>query len=175
MKKPLMFTLFCLIAMSITWAQAEFYKPKTSVPDNKDEMIQKVEAFVNAGFKGDTESMKAIMSDDYYQFPPGTGEDSLSRDEALEDWKGLSEGWENLSWKGISTCVRDENSGNTVVFLWGQAGGKQKTSGKDVSFMNHGVYVFKEGKIFRVYSYYDTATLGRQLGMKMVPAEEGKE
>ena len=59
MKKSLMFIFIGLITLSITMAQAEFYKPDISVPDNKNEMIEKVEAFVNAGFKGDTESMKA--------------------------------------------------------------------------------------------------------------------
>jgi len=172
MKKSLWFTMACLIGMSTCFAQAEFYKPKTSIPDNKDVMIGKAEAFMNAGFSGDLESMEALMHDDYFQFPPGAGEDSLNREKSLEDWETFNKEWKDVSWKGISTCVKDENSGNTVVFLWGKASGTQIESGKEIAFMNHGVFVFEGDKIKRQYSYYDTATIGQQLGFKMVPAEE---
>ncbi|MEL6252334.1 MAG: nuclear transport factor 2 family protein [Bacteroidota bacterium] len=171
MKKPVMFLLACLIGVSTLFAQASFNKPAVSIPDNKDEMIGKAEAFMNAGFTGDIESMGAMMHEAYFQFPPGAGQDSLSKDKALEDWAGFSKEWKDATWNGISTCIKTEE-GDHVVFLWGKATGTQISSGKEVEFMNHGVFVFAGDKIVRMYSYYDTASIGQQLGFKMVPASE---
>ena len=171
MKKFLLFAMVCLIGMSSSFAQAEFNKPDVIVPENKDEMIGKAEAFMNAGFTGDIESMKEMMHENFYHFPPGAGEDSLGREKSLEEWAGFSKEWKDVTWKGISTCIHNEKEQNTVVFLWGKATGTQIESGKEIAFMNHAVFVFAGGKIVRQYSYYDTATIGKQLGFKMVPAE----
>ncbi|MDW3649851.1 MAG: nuclear transport factor 2 family protein [Bacteroidia bacterium] len=171
MKKSVLFVLVCLLGASSVFAQASFVKPSATVPENKDEMIGKAESFMNAGFTGDMESMKAMMHEAYYQFPPGAGQDSLSKEKSLEDWAGFSKEWKDATWNGISTCIKTEQ-GAHVVFLWGKATGTQISSGKSIEFMNHGVFVFEGDKIIRMYSYYDTATIGKQLGFKMVPDTE---
>lgn len=173
MKKSVVLLLLCLMAMSQMLAQAKFNKPNVSIPDNKDEMIGKAEAFMNAGFTGDTETLEGLMHEAYFQMPPGSGNDSLNREDALKEWAGFNKEWKNAGWKGISTCIKTE-SGDHVVFLWGKATGEQVSSGKSIEFMNHGVFVFAGDKIVRMYSYYDTATIGQQLGFKMVPDTDGE-
>ncbi|MEO0470062.1 MAG: nuclear transport factor 2 family protein [Bacteroidota bacterium] len=175
MKSVSMFLLLSLLGLSGLFAQAEFYKPQTSVPDNKDEMIAKSEAYLNAGFEGKIEEAATFLHDDFYEFPAGSGQDSLNKETTLKEMKVFSENWSDLSWKGISTCIKDENSGNTVVFLWGRAKGTQNQSGKAVDFMNHQVHMYRDGKIMRIYHYHDNATIGAQLGFKMMPAEAGEE
>ena len=171
MKKSVLFVLACMLGISAMLAQASFNKPDVSIADNKDEMIGKAEAFMNAGFTGDMESMEALMHEAYFQFPPGSGQDSLDRAKSLEYWAGFSKEWKDATWNGISTCIKTPD-GDHVVFLWGKATGTQISSGKSIEFMNHAVMVFTENKIVRMYSYYDTATIGRQLGFKMVPNTE---
>ena len=41
--------------------------------------------------------------------------------------------------------------------------------------MNHAVFVFAEDKIIRQCSYYDTATIRKRLGFKMMPVDGGRE
>ena len=175
MKSVSMFLLASLIGLSGLFAQAEFYKPKTTVPDNKDEMIGKSEAYLNAGFAGNIEEASTYLHEGLYEFPAGSGQDSVGKAESMKEMKTFSESWKDISWKGISTCIKDEDTGNTVVFLWGRAKGTENESGKSVDFMNHQVHLYKDDKIFRIYNYHDNATIGEQMGFKMVPAEAGED
>lgn len=173
MKKLQILIYLCLFAVGTLSAQVSFTAPKTTVPADKDELLDKAKAFLNAAITGDIEKAKTYAHESFHVTTPGTGLDSINLDQAMAGWKNLSTNNKDMSFGGVATSVQDMESGAKIAMLWGVWQATEIASNKTVQMPIHVIFVFNEGKIVREYDYYDRQDLMEQLGFTLTPPEDG--
>lgn len=155
-----------LIAMSGSLiAQVTYVANETKIPSDKNEIIAKAQAFMNAVMSGEIEKAKGFCDPGFHITTPYTGMDSLNLDAAMAGWKQMYEGNSGLSYNALSTAVEVTDTGNKVALFWGIFSGTDKESQKTVNMRVHVVFIFNsEGKLVREHDFWDRQTLAEQLG-----------
>ncbi len=148
----------------------------TSSNDKKDkENLELVSNYVKAVETMDFEAMDKYLADDYVGYGPSFG-DTIYKTQAIENWKYNVENlYEHIHYNRQKlapiTVAEGANKGEWVGF-WSELEIEYKNGGGKVTLWASSDYLVENGKIKRSFTFYNEADALRQLGYKIVPAEE---
>lgn len=144
--------------------------------DNKDkENLEIVTGYVKAVESMDFEAMDKYLADDYEGYGPSFG-DTIHKKEAIQNWKdNVANLYESIHYnrsKLAPVTIADGGNKGEWVGFWGELKIVYKNGGGEVTIWANSDYLVENGKIKRSFTFYNEADALRQLGYKIVPAEE---
>ncbi len=167
MKKLIMLATLPIWLMACT--------PATEKVDQAN--VELITKYVKAVESRDFEAMNAFLADDYIGLGPSFS-DTIYKKEAIENWKYNVENlYESLHYnrsKIAPVSIKDGDYKGQWVGCWSELKIVYK-DGKEVTIWANSDYLVENGKIKRSLTFYNEADALRQLGYKVVPAEEAGE
>ena len=135
--------------------------------------------FADAGAKGDTVGLEAIMADDIKIYGPGLN-DSITKVDEMKFWKnGWKNEWESLTFDRAAIVAFNIPAGEKFpgdwVSDWGKWTVKQKNGKPTVSFWWNGVFKVESGKITTARAFYNMNDFFQQEGYTVTPPKAVKK
>lgn len=126
-----------------------------------------VEDYVNAVENLDYNLMETYLSEDYMGYGPSLN-DSITKSGAIDSWKkNVAELYEKIEYKksrNIGVSVDDGPNKGHWVSNWAELEITYKESGETIKIMSNTIYLIKENKISKSFTFYNEADALRQLG-----------
>ena len=126
-----------------------------------------VEDYVNAVENLDYNLMETYLSEDYMGYGPSFN-DSITKTGAISSWKkNISELYEKIEYKksrNIGVSIADGDNKGDWVSNWAELEITYKESGETIKIMSNTIYMIKDNKISRSYTFYNEADALEQLG-----------
>jgi len=147
----------------------------TTETQQKDkENIELISKYVKAVETMDFKAMDEYLADDYVGYGPSFG-DTIYKTQAIKNWKYNVENlYKSLHYNRAKiapvTISEGDNMGEWVGF-WSELKIVYRDS-SEVTIWANSDYLVENGKIKRSFTFYNEADALRQLGYKMVPAED---
>lgn len=153
----------CLVACQSDLAQKD------------EENLKLVTSYVEAVEKMDFDAMGNFLDEKYMGLGPSYG-DTIYKAQAVENWKNnVATLYEKIKYNRSKmapvTIADGPNKGEWVV-NWSELHITYKDSIGDVTIWANTSYLVENGKIIRSITMYNEADALRQLGYKIVPADE---
>lgn len=134
-----------------------------------------ISKYVKAVEDMDYEAMDEYLADDYVGYGPSFG-DTIYKKQAIENWKNNVETlYESIHYnreKMAPVSVADGDNKGEWVGFWGELNIVYKNDVGQVTIWANSDYLVENGKIKKSFTFYNEADALRQLGYKMVPADE---
>lgn len=162
--------IICLAIISICLVACT-----SSTEKKQKENIDLVKSYIKSVEELDFESMGKFLDENYVGMGPSFG-DSISKNEAIENWKSnVNDLYEKIHYnrsRFAAVSIPDgENKGEWVA-NWAELNIVYKNGKGSVTIWANTNYLIKDGKILKSLSFYNEADVLRQLGYKIVPAAE---
>ncbi len=146
----------------------------TGVDSNASENAALVEDYVSAVQNLDYNLMETYLSEDYMGYGPSLN-DSIGKSGAVESWKkNVAELYEKIEYKksrNIGVSIADGQNKGDWVSNWAELEITYKESGATIKIMSNTIYLIKENKISRSYTFYNEADALEQLGYVFINPE----
>ena len=159
-----LFFIAALLCASVNIASAQVV-----AHDNAERDLKTVQDARSAYLKGDWAALQALLTPNAMAYGVA-GRDSLTGTELIQYWKTEREPGVTVALgKGpvLPLNMADGPQKGDWVFEWNQH--TTTKDGKKVVFPFHLVYSMKEGKIARLFYYYNEAAIMKQEGWKFTP------
>jgi ketosteroid isomerase-like protein len=148
----------------------------TSSNEQKDkENLELVSKYVKAVEAMDFAAMENYLADDYVGYGPSFG-DTIYKKQAIENWKSNVENlYESIRYnrqKMAPVTIADGNNKGEWVGVWAELKIVYKNDGGEVTIWANSDYLVENGKIKSSFTFYNEADALRQLGYKLVPADQ---
>jgi hypothetical protein len=121
--------------------------------------------------------MDSLLADKYMGYGPSVI-DSTNKADAIKNWKYNAENlYESIKYtrhKELTTTVTEGEAIGDWVLNWAYLTIKYKDGRGPVNLWVNAVYRIENGKIVHSRTFYNEADVMRQLGFKMVLAEDGE-
>jgi len=125
-----------------------------------------IEAYVAAVANMDAAAMDQYLSDDYIGYGPSVGHET-NKDQAITSWKeNVASLYEKIDYNEsqiLTVTVADGVNAGEWVSHWANLDITYQT-GKKVTIMANSIYLVKDGKITKSYTFYNEADALSQLG-----------
>jgi hypothetical protein len=161
----LAFVSICLVACT------------SSTEKKQNENIDLVKNYIKSVENLDFDSMGKFLDDNYLGLGPSYG-DSINKSQAVENWKlNVETLYEKITYtrsRFAAVTIPDGEAKGDWVANWAEVNIVYKNGKGAVTIWANTNYLIKDGKIIRSLTFYNEADALRQLGYKMVPAEESK-
>ena len=139
----------------------------TGVDSKASENAALVEDYVSAVQNLDYNLMETYLSEDYMGYGPSLN-DSITKSGAVDSWKkNVAELYEKIEYKksrNIGVSIADGHNKGDWVSNWAELEITYKDSGETIKIMSNTIYMIKENKINRSYTFYNEADALEQLG-----------
>jgi hypothetical protein len=149
-----------------------------TVGQQNKELIKK---YIDALFSGDVPSGAAMLADNFKQYGPALA-DSLDRQQTIDLWnKRWSEQLSSVKYseaEAIAITLKPETSPNNAgdwVLKWGNIKADYKDGSASINFNIHFAFKVENGKITRIFDYYNVADILTQQGFTFVPPAKKEE
>ena len=167
MKNIIILAIICICFVACT----------SSTEKKQNENIDLVKNYIKSVEELDFNSMANFLDENYLGMGPSYG-DSITKNEAMENWKlNVENLYEKIQYTrsrfAAVTIPDGENKGDWVA-NWAELNIVYKNGKGSVTIWANTNYLIQNGKILKSLTFYNEADAMRQLGYKMVPAEEGK-
>jgi ketosteroid isomerase-like protein len=168
-----------IIASLLIAGIASCNKPAAPVVDTAGEQNKEVaKRYADAGAKGDTTALEAILADNVMLYGPGLN-DSTTKAKDVSFWKnGWKNDWQSMDYNRAAlvafTIPADGKFPGDWVSDWGKWTVKEK-NGKTVSFWWNGVFRVKDGKIDLGRTFFNVNDFFEQEGYTVTPPAAPKE
>ncbi|MBK3519419.1 nuclear transport factor 2 family protein [Carboxylicivirga marina] len=137
--------------------------------DNSTEQnnLALIEKYVNAVENLDHTTMENLLHDDYLGLGPSYG-DSIRKKEAVENWQVLvSNLYESIKYhrsRNATVKINDGENKGDWVSNWAELTIKYKHTDETATIWANSIYLIKDNKIIKSYTFYNEADAYRQLG-----------
>lgn len=149
----------------------------TNTEKKQNENIDLVKSYIKAVEEMDFGAMEKFLDDDYLGMGPSYG-DSISKDEAVENWKSyvanLYEKIEYTRSKFAAVTIPEGDNKGEWVANWAELNIVYKNDRGSVTIWANTNYLIENGKIAKSITFYNEADALRQLGYKIVPPGDGE-
>lgn len=149
----------------------------TSKETNDAKNVALVNQYVQAVEKMDFEAMNTFLADDYVGYGPSFG-DTIYKKEAIENWKdNVTNLYESIHYnrsKLAPVTIADGNNKGEWVSFWAELKIVYKNGAGTATIWANSDYLVENGKIKRSFTFYNEADALRQLGYKIVPADQAE-
>ncbi len=126
-----------------------------------------VKDYVSAVQNLDYNLMETYLSEDYMGYGPSLN-DSITKSGAIDSWKkNVAELYEKIEYKksrNIGVSIADGDNKGDWVSNWAELEITYKESGETIKMMSNTIYMIKDNKINRSYTFYNEADALEQLG-----------
>jgi hypothetical protein len=167
MKKLIIFFVISISLVACTSSSTNEQKDK--------ENLEIVSKYVKAVETMDFAAMENYLAGDYEGYGPSFG-DTIYKKQAIENWKSNVENlYESIHYnreKMAPVTIADGNNKGEWVSFWAELKIIYKNDGGEVTIWANSDYLVENGKIKRSFTFYNEADALRQLGYKIVPADE---
>jgi hypothetical protein len=139
----------------------------SKIIDNSKENIALVEQYIKAVENLDSETMGALLADDYIGYGPSYGA-SINKENAIKNWKESSANlYKSIKYtksRNIAVSIPDgENKGEWVT-NWAELTIVYKKDEANVTLWANTLYQIENGKVIKSYTIYNEADALNQLG-----------
>ena len=152
---------FCFVLLT------SFFISCSSGDTTAKENAALVEDYVNAVQNLDYALMETYLSEDYMGYGPSLN-DSIGKSGAVENWKkNVAELYKKIEYKRsrvIGVTVEDGPNKGEWVSNWAELEITYKENEEVVKIMTNTIYMIKEDKIIKSYTFYNEADALDQLG-----------
>ena len=139
--------------------------------DPSKENVVLINNYVKAVENLDYDAMDNILDDSYIGIGPSRG-DSISKDEAISNWKANVENlYEKISYSKSRNIAVKTPEGEWVS-NWADLTIVYKESGKSFSILANTIYQIENGKIVKSLTFYNEADALEQLGYVFINPED---
>jgi hypothetical protein len=168
MKKIILFAALSVCLFACTSNNAAKDK------ENMELVSNYIKAVENLNFEG----MGNFLDEKYMGMGPSYG-DTIYKPQALANWKdNVTNLYEKIHYNRsflVPVSVPDGPNKGEWVVDWAELHINYKNGGGEVTIWANTSYLVKNGKILKSITLYNEADALRQLGYKIVPAENVKE
>ncbi len=138
-----------------------------SVDTKASENAALVKDYVSAVQNLDYNLMETYLSEDYMGYGPSLN-DSITKRGAIDSWKNnVTELYQKIEYKksrNIGVSIADGPNKGNWVSNWAELEITYKEGGEMITIMSNTIYMIKENKISRSYTFYNEADALEQLG-----------
>lgn len=138
---------------------------------NMEANMAVIKKYVSAVENMDFETMGSLLDDNFVGFGPSYG-DSITKNEAIENWKMSSEYiYESITYnrsRSASVLVHEGENKGDWISVWAELTIHYKWTEKPVTLWANSIYQIKNEKIVKSYTFYNEADAYRQLGYEFV-------
>ena len=164
--------LILFIAISISLLSC------TATDDKKEsDNLAIAKKYMEAVETNNASIMDSLLADNYMGYGPSVG-DSTNKADAIKSWKYNAENlYESVQYtrhKELAMTVTEGEAIGDWVLNWAYLTIKYKDGRGPVNVWVNAVYRIENGKIVHSRTFYNEADVMRQLGYKMVAAENGE-
>ena len=139
--------------------------------DPSKENVVLINNYVKAVENLDYDAMDNLLDDSYIGIGPSRG-DSISKDEAISNWKANVENlYEKISYSKSRNIAVKTPEGEWVS-NWADLTIVYKESGKSISILANTLYQIENGKIVKSLTFYNEADALEQLGYVFINPED---
>lgn len=167
LKTILSFALFILL---LSANQLNAQGPEVTLEfENAISAEQIVKNYINALQNGNVEAMNALLADDAMVYGLGGGKDSLNVAQHKEYYTNSTAQYIHSISRDLYLPVKVNNNWNEGewILCWGTNTVTDKKSGKQIPIPYHTANKIDNGKIVKVYYYYDMLNIGQSQGFKL--------
>lgn len=147
-----------------------------SMPDNNsEENVRLVNAYTASVENLEYQKMESFLADDYMGYGPSI-QDSISKNDAIENWKYVVENlYSSIKYernRSVAVSIPEGENEGEWVSNWAELTIKYKNTPETVVIWSNTIYKIKNGKIVRSYTFYNEADVYRQLGYGFINLKE---
>ncbi len=165
----------CLVLPITTNAQESKQPGVTTNFDNAMQDVEVLRNYVSYTAMGDVKKMNSMLADDVMVYGLGSPTDSLTKqqhfDSNAETYKNMSLSVANEIYLAVETDDQAPVGPGEWAFAWGQVTANDKTTMRSTTVPFHIVARIENGKIHRMYFYYDTLAFASMRGFALTKEE----